>query len=295
MLEELTELEEGIVLAALLDGRRAQERLGRLSGGWGERCLAAWRALAGLDAGPRRARVAGLSQQLLSPLPLRLERVHPTWIAACLAREPPALAAVALRALPPAVAARLEGLRPAAPPGEAEIASVPPRLRRQICHAVLGGLASMPAASTAVRPPRAPRELATWSAERLAAALEHLGYLCLAALVLRAGLDRDDLAAQGLPCDAKLELALGAPPIDPLLPPHGAVWRATASQTPPLHLGAAALGPRLDPLLRRQLAQLLPRDQGQLLLAGQPEAAGAAATLELVRRADARARGEEQP
>lgn len=192
--------------------------------------------------------------------------------------------------LPGAVRSRL-GQR-----GAAGGVSPPPAVRLQICRLLFGELLPMP-------PEQGPQgaelcaleDLARWSGQRVHATLEHLGCLVLAAIAARAELElrQELLAAVGPVHRHRVARALAAPPI-PLCrgvrPPPPA---AMAAELVVSGLASRALRPTLDGRLARQVAQLLPRRIGILLLEPPAAPGDAEEMLSLLRRADAWSRGGE--
>jgi hypothetical protein len=289
--EALTELEQGVVLAALMDGRAAEDRLSRLEGEWGGRCVAAYREAAALAPGARRQEVQALSRQLFVPWPSNLHRVHASWIEHLLAEESPLLSAAVWETLPSDVASRLKPPRARTPERPH---ALPPALRGEICRAVLGSLVPMPSPRSEDASLQCLDHLPAWPPERVQAALECLGCLVVAAV---AGRTEAFVAARVADAMAprhrvRVREAMAAPPI---LLPRG--LRPGPARRDPLELvayglGADVLRPALAPMTRRQAAQLLPRPIGSMLLEGGPGRREAEAVLGLFRRADAWARGE---
>lgn len=297
-LEQLEEAEQGVVLAALLAGRDggALERIAE-----GPRCNEALQACRRLEPAQRRQAITALARRLLSPLPRHLERVHPSWIQALLERESAPVVQVVVRSLTPELRQLL--VLPALP-------STPPRasgaIQAQILRSVLGQLCSMPPAADS--PPDAPLQrygdLLGWRRGRLEAALEALGALALASgLSADPALRERTLAGLPRPTAALLRRALARPLA---LSPRSLPLRPGTLQgqdQPLLRLGIQLMG-RACPQggeVRRQLAQRLPRELGQpLLAAASPESSAAsedpldpALLLRLCGEADALARDEE--
>jgi hypothetical protein len=170
-MERLPSLERAIAFCAALTGEDAA--LGRLSVASEQRCRA---ALERLRAAPRADRAAALAreaQNLSATLPAGLERVHPSWIAAALAGEPPPVVAILLGEAPATLAAAVRAYLPATQaPGQR--APEPDRaVRAWLRRRTLGQLAPM------TLPPGTPAELVALfdlSAEALVARLGELGH-----------------------------------------------------------------------------------------------------------------------
>jgi hypothetical protein len=300
-LEQLDEAAQGVVLAALLAGGDggALERIAE-----GPRCDEALQAFKRLEPEQRRQAVTALARRLLSPLPRHLERVHPSWIQALLEREPAPVVQVVVRSLPPALKQML--VLPA-------LTSAPPRasgaIQAQILRSVLGQLCSMPPPPTDSRSDEAVplryEDLLGWSLSRLEAALEGLGALALASSLKIDPTLRERLAGLPSRTAALLRRALARPLS---LSPRELPVRSGALQgqgQPLLRLGIQLLGRACPDAgeVRRQLAQRLPREQGQALLEPEERAEESSAALEdpldpelllrLFGEADALARGEE--
>lgn len=282
-LEAMGALEQGIILAALLDGHEdAAAPLRRISG---QDCAAGYAELRRGTAADRRQTAALLSRRLFSPLPAGLDRIHPSWIQHLLAAQRWEVARVVLAALPAAVVAR-SGLEP---DPTWDPAGVPPWVRAQLLRRVLGPLEPMPSGSAVDDP--TPGRLVALPLAALEGLLARLGVVLLARLARRA---KDpalvDSAGRSVPPDLGplFRRALDAPLPLPrelaalTLPSAGEVRRRLQS------LALAAIGTVLAPPLRRQLAQRLPRELGLPLWTRRgPPAADPTALVEALRLARA--------
>jgi hypothetical protein len=267
-----------VVLAVTHHGEAAPDLLGRLHPPAGARCVAAAAALLALPATERATTLAREAARLFAPVPAGLGRLDPTWIEAALAPLPPA-ARAALRATLPAAAA---GAAHAAAPG----AAPRPDALAWLARVALGSCCAMPPeeegpaatpAATARRPAAAVlAAVVAAGRERVALALRHAPRSARAAFCSRLPPDEATAllrAIEAAPADAAAarraqgqltEVAAHAPSeVDGA----GLIRRLGARA-----LGAAVAGAGDVP---RQLAQLLPRDLGLLLL----EAAAGAASL----------------
>jgi len=261
--EELTTLEQGMLLAALIHDDGAP--LSRIAGV--DRCRQIHGDLREGDPARRRRTALLLSRRLFAPMPANLERVDPSWIEHLLQRESAAVAGIVLEALPAAVAARL-ALDAAPPPG-----AILPWVRARLCRSVLTVIEPMPPQRKTADP--RPEELACLDRAELEQLLTAVGLLELARLVRQAEDPRlparvEATLPRGLqPCFAKaLATDLSAPPTRSTGLQLPALPRASSSS---LHAGADSmdrrllglalqvLGPALDRQGRRQLAQRLPR------------------------------------
>jgi hypothetical protein len=287
LLEELSTLEQGLVLAALLDPREdvsgPLERVTATPSG--QRCVDAYNALRDRGASQRRRAALSLSRRLFSPVPAHLDQVHPSWLRQLLERQHPKVAQLVMDALPSAILDRLgqeAGQRP-------EPLEVQGWVRSVLCRRVLGQLEPMP-------PPLGPGEeitphtLARLPAQRLVPLLSDVGLLALAQLVARAA-------------DSALLQTVGAS-LPPAMRPR--FLRALELRLPPLRTTVSALGPgsglpmqerlcrlalqtvvpTLAPHEQRQLAQRLPQELGLIAMqmAASP-ADGAADVTELLQTA----------
>jgi hypothetical protein len=97
---ELADEGRGVLLCLEVLGEEAV--LGALDGSKGDACRAAWRALAGQHAISRSEILAAWRAQALAGVPRCIDRLHPSWIEAALAGEPPYLLRY-LRGILPAV------------------------------------------------------------------------------------------------------------------------------------------------------------------------------------------------
>lgn len=256
-LEARGALEQGIILAALLDGHEdAAAPLGRIAG---QDCAEQYAELQRATAAGRRHLVAQLSRRLFSPVPAGLDRIHPGWIRHLLEAQRPEVARVVLAALPATVVARA-GLEL---DGTWDPSGVPPWVRAQLLRRVLGSLEPMPVRSAVEEP--APDRLVDLPLAALEGLLTRLGVVLLAWLTRRAG-DPTliDSAEQRVPPELGSLFRRAVDADRPLprelaaltLPGAGEMRRRLQS------LALAAVGASLAPSLRRQLAQRLPRELG---------------------------------
>lgn len=265
-IDELSFVEQGVVLAALLDGHDDPPALSRIADPVGARCREVFAGLRELDPDHRRRAVEAMTRRLFSPVPANLERVHPSWVQELLEREPAPVIRVVSQVLPPGLLELL--VLPALP--EAPV-RIPSSLQGQILRAVLGRLAPMPPApppDVADAPLERPEELLGWELERLEQTLVRAGCLTLAALVRgEEALQARVITSLSPPHDELLRLALGRPNA---LPPVRVLPRIAM---PPLAGGSRAdrmlaglacqlLAAALPPTVGRQLAQRLPRELG---------------------------------
>jgi hypothetical protein len=119
--------ERGVLLAALLGAGAAP--LAALAEPARARCEAAWGDLQRAGRTERATVTALLLGQTAQPLPAALETLHPSWLAALVADEPPALVRALLEGLPPALQAAAD-----LPPSDGTTAldvaaALPPGLR----------------------------------------------------------------------------------------------------------------------------------------------------------------------
>ncbi len=121
------------VLAAVLAVLDSEDR---------EQCSQAWRSLAGLDQDVRERTLAGWRAQAASGLPNGIERLHPSWIEAALASEPPDLLACFRKSLPEGFRSTVAALHGRAEP-EAAAASLSPALARELDRIGFGHLAPL--------------------------------------------------------------------------------------------------------------------------------------------------------
>jgi len=250
-------LEQGIILAALLDGHEdADAPLRRIADHDGAERYAALRRGSAAD---RRHVAAQLSRRLFSPTPAGMDRIHPSWIRHLLEAQRPEVARVVLAALPATIVAST-GLEL---DGTWDPAGVPPWVRAQLLRRVLGSLEPMPPGAAVEDP--APCRVLDLPLAALEGLLARLGVVLLARLTRRA---EDpalvDSAGQSVPPDLGPlfrralddELPLPRELAALALPAAGEMRRRLQS------LALAALGAALPPMSRRQLAQRLPRELG---------------------------------
>lgn len=253
--------EQGIILAALLDSRSTAAPLDRLSDNFARRCDAQLTELQRLTPAARRAFIASLTQELFSPIPAHLNRVHPSWVQHLLSEEPPAIVAVVLQGLPAALASGLS-----LPPLPEPAPDPSPQIRRQVYQLVLGRLEAMP--EEAEGEPRALgawAELATWSPARVGKALLQLGCLILGALIKKGPPDQGELLLTRFSPFAE---QITAATVKPIALPR-TIHPSTDHQDPQqvlMLLGLQSAGPCIPEPCRRQVAQLLPRSEGNCLM-----------------------------
>ena len=101
LLGQLTGLQRGFVLGALLFREQAASALEQLDGQFKQGCVAAVEAAVALERAARLDLTQRLTQQLLYGLSDGLDRVHPSWVAHLLADQPAPVSASVLRVLPP--------------------------------------------------------------------------------------------------------------------------------------------------------------------------------------------------
>jgi len=293
---DLLMVEQGLILAALLDRFEEGAHPLPLHGTLSAQYRGALEKMRGLSSPARRAAIAELTQRLFSPLPAHLERVHPSWIQRLLDEESPAVAAVAIQGLPAAMLTALD-LPALIEPAPAPSAHV----RRRLYELVWGRLAPMPA--EAVAPPRqltSWEELPAWTPARLKAALTRLGCLVFGGIISKIGpASRETLAQQDAlvhrfgPFAAAIRAAQQDPiplacDLKPPDPDHNEPARAVRE------LGLQAASRELPSPWAVQTAQLLPRDEGRILCAAGPDSSEeqppGASVLSSLARADALAR-----
>jgi hypothetical protein len=263
-----------VVVAVTHHGDGAPALLARLAAPAGPRCRAAAEALLALPAAARAPALAHQAARLFAPVPPGLARLDASWLEAALGALPPA-AQAQLRAVLPAA-----GAAPAAGAG-----AVPPGVLSWLARVALGPCCALPpavAAATALA--------ASTPAAALLGALDAAGRERVA-LALKAAprSARAAFCARLAPDDAAALLrAIEAAPDDAAAARRAQLdLTAVAARAPAevggrdlirlmgaLAVGAAVAG---DGDVPQQLAQLLPRDLGQLLLA----AAGPGGSLPL--------------
>jgi hypothetical protein len=93
--------ERGLVagLALLAAGGEAARRVVG-AGDQGARALGAWKALQAMGREQRAAALAELVRDVRTPLPARIEELHPSWLELVLTGEPPGLARAVVAGLP---------------------------------------------------------------------------------------------------------------------------------------------------------------------------------------------------
>jgi hypothetical protein len=288
--EELSALEQGLVLAALLDPREdASAPLERVTPTpSGQRSADAYGALRERGSTERRRAAVLLSRRLFSPVPAHLDQVHPSWLRHLLERQPPTVARLVMEALPSAILDRL-GQEERHP----EPLDVQGWVRAVLCRRVLGQLEPMP-------PPLEPgeeitlRALPRLPAQHLVPLLCDLGLLVLAQLVSRAA-DPALLesVAASLPVAMRQRFRRAASSSLPRLRDTASLLGRTAEipiQERLCRLALQIVVPTLAPHEQRQLAQRLPHDLGLIALQVAPspsggQAAGGATAADLLRTA----------
>jgi hypothetical protein len=284
LFDQLDPPAQGILLAACLDGR-GDVILQRLSGPAAEHCREAYQALVTLHPAERRRVIADLARDLLSPLPYRLHRVHPSWIRSLLAAEPPAVAAAVARLLPPEVSVPLEHKQGSGPAPPAALAHV-------LCRRVLAVIEPMPPAIDDHRRIETPAQLPRLSPARLRDLLLRMGCLHLASAAHHTSPAEQQRLLALFPPDLRLLLDQALLMKDlPTPTGHICTTGAVAARLL-LELGSELAAQHLDERQRRQAAQLLPRDEG-LILGQRPYAPSSRGdSFAHARRADAWAKGE---
>jgi hypothetical protein len=111
-LDELADEGKGLLLCLALSGEEAA--LGALEGAEGEACRAAWRGLACRDESARDEILDAWRARAIAGLPRCIDRLHPSWIEAALAGEPPHILRYLRGILPAALRPMVDKLMEAA-------------------------------------------------------------------------------------------------------------------------------------------------------------------------------------
>lgn len=265
-----------VVVAVTHHGDGAPALLARLAAPTGPRCGEAAAALLAIPAAERAAALARQAARLFAPVPAGLERLHASWLAA------------GLEGLPPAAQAQLRAVLPGAAGAAAAAAAVPPPgVLNWLARVALGPVCALPpeAGATpglhhAAAGPAATllAALDTAGRERVALALKHAPRSARATFCAR--LAADQAAALLRAIDAAPDDAAAARQAQLDLTALAARAPAEVGGQDLIRLvGALAVGAAVadDGDVPQQLAQLLPRDLGRLLLA----AAGPGGSLPL--------------
>jgi hypothetical protein len=139
-LGELADEGKGVLLCLALSGEEATLR--GLEKPEGDACRAAWRTLGAEDESARNKILDAWRAQATSGLPRCIDHLHPSWIEAALAGEPPYLLRTFRGILPPALRPTVEKLLGTAGGAGAE-AILDRDLARAIEHIAFGHLAPL--------------------------------------------------------------------------------------------------------------------------------------------------------